>query len=272
MYYTSKEKREILSSVEGPYNNYCAGHQGKSSYVTGVVIGSAVTSKKLGHGKARVLDKINTFDMAEINDAYLGQINMIKVSSFCGPNGLLWGHDLAKENSLKSTEILTEKDLSEFKNTKIAYGKNLRKAAKGFFGTIDKKVFPFYPGEHVFAAQKMVSAPGPIITYGALAVGIPKNRKRDAVLFMENVGFMGEGTEKEKREILKKTIESVITIGKNQRVSYEMIYVDMVSQKIKEDEYGGVLVAIPYFLLPKNAYTPLSKFENLKDWKKSINL
>jgi len=272
MYYTTKEIKEILSSVESPYDNYCAGHQGQSSYVAGVVIGSAATSKKLGHGKSRVLDHINTFDMAEVDNAYLGQINMIRVSSFCGPSGLLWGHDLAKEESFKITDLLTKQDLSEFKNIKIAHGKNLRKAAKELFGTRDKKVFPFRPGEHVFAAKKMVSAPGPIIAYGAIAVGIPEKRREDAVLFMENVGFMTEGTEKEKRGVLKKTIESVMTIGKNQKVSYEMVYADIVSQKIKEGEYGGALVAAPYFLLPKNAYTSPSEFENLKKWKKSINL
>ena len=42
-----------------------------------------------------VLEGIVSYDRAEKNDAYIGQINMVTASSFCGLNGAIWGYDLA---------------------------------------------------------------------------------------------------------------------------------------------------------------------------------
>ena len=39
---------------------------------------------------------IVSYDICEKADAYIGQINMLTASSFCGLNGALWGYDFVK--------------------------------------------------------------------------------------------------------------------------------------------------------------------------------
>jgi histidine decarboxylase len=252
-------KKEILKEAKSPHENYCMGYPGQGPYFTGFIMGSSSVSIKLGNEGSSVLDRINAFDVAEVDNTYLGQINMITVSSFCGPHGLLWGYDIAKEDFFSVNEILEEKDIEEFHGTEIYNGKNLRLATKKLFGTRDDKKFPLFPGSHVFTAQKFISSPGPINLYGAFAVGIPENRDVNACLFMEDVGEIKKNTMEEERKLLKNIIRSVREIGKNQKVNYKAIYTDIITQKVGNNEMGGVLVASPYFLLAKNAYQEFIK-------------
>jgi len=255
----NKNKKEIIEKAMSPYEDYCMGYPGQGPYFTGFVLGSSAVPTRLGHKGSSMLDNINAFDMTEIDNTYLGQINMITVSSFCGPHGLLWGHDVASEDSFSINEKMTESDLKEFEGIKILSGKNLRKATEELFGTLDNKKFPLFPGSHVFTAQKFISLPGPTVLYGTFAVGIPDDRESSACLFMEDVGEIEKDTEEEKRKLMKNMIRSVEQIGKNQRISYKTIYVDIITQKVEKGETGGVLVASPYFLLAKNAYSLIEK-------------
>lgn len=251
----NKNKKEIIELAKSPYDDYCMGYPGQGPYFTGFVMGSSSVPLKFGHKGSYMLDKINAFDMAEVTDTYLGQINMITVSSFCGPHGILWGYDVNYRDSAPKNEILTEKDIEEFEGVDICNGRNLRLATKSLFGTVDNKKFPLYPGSHVFTAQKFIAAHGPINLYGAFAIGIPENRSKNACLFMEDVGEIKKESQEEKRMLLKNIIRSVQEIGRNQKVSYKVIYADIITQKVKRKEIGGVLVASPYFLLAKNAYS-----------------
>jgi len=250
----NKNKKEILEQAKSPYDDHCIGYPGQGPYFTGFMMGSSSVPIKFGHKGSFILDKINAFDIAEVTDTYLGQINMITVSSFCGPHGLLWGYDINYKDYAPPTEILTEEDIKEFEGVTICNGKNLRIATKSLFGTLENKKFPLYPGSHVFTAQKFLAAHGPINLYGAFAVGIPENRSKNACLFMEDIGEMKKDSQEEKRKLLKNIIESAREIGRNQKVSYKVIYADIITQKVNKKEIGGVLVAAPYFLLAKNAY------------------
>ncbi len=263
-----KRKKEILHSVKSPYQNYCAGHRGQSSYVSGVVIGTSSAPKEFSHKGSTILDHINVFDLAEIDNTNIGQINMIEVSSFCGPGGLLLGHDFLEDNSLDISLLFEKEDIDSFKEVEICHAGNLRNSMRSVFGTIDEKKFPFLPGEHVFAAKKFISEEGPANIYAAIGIGIPENREEDACLFMENVGTIEGDINKGKNEILKQTLRSVLTVGKNQRVSYKKIYVDIDIKKVKEGEYGGALVAIPYFLLARGVYKKSLEKLSLEEWKK----
>ncbi len=268
----NQNKEEILRLAKSPHKNYCMGYPGQGPYFTGFVLGSSAVPEKLGHKGSSMLDKINAFDVAEIDNTYLGQINMITVSSFCGPHGLLWGHDIAKEESLSISDHLGKEDLEEFKEITILNGRNLRVATESLFGTLEKKNFPLFPGSHVPTAQKFISMPGPLFLYGSFAVGIPDDRSKNACLFMEDVGEIESDGEEDRAMVLKNMIRSVVQIGENQRVSYKAIYVDIVTQVVKEGEMGGALVASPYFLLAQDAYCDDSVSGKLKDWEKSIKL
>ena len=50
-----------------------------------------VSLKGLEHKDDEKLRAIVAYDKAESNDAYLGQVNMITVSSFSGPRSAIWG-------------------------------------------------------------------------------------------------------------------------------------------------------------------------------------
>ncbi len=251
----NKNKKEIVEKAISPYKDYCMGYPGQGPYFTGFVMGSSSVSAKLGNKGSSVLDRINAFDLAEVDNTYLGQINMITVSSFCGPHGLLWGYDVAYENSFSAEDILPEEKEEELEGVEIYNGKNLRIATKKLFGTRDDKNFPLFPGSHVFTAQKFISSPGPICLYGAFAVGIPEDRSASACLFMEDVGEIKKDTQEEKRNLLRNMALSVVEIGKNQKVNYKKIYTDIITQRVEKNEMGGVLVASPYFLLAQNAYS-----------------
>lgn len=252
MFY-NKDKEVIIKNAQSPHKDYCVGYPGQGPYFTGFSMGSSSVPKKFSHEGSFLLDKINAFDRAEINDTYLGQINMITVSSFCGPHGLLWGYDVAYEDSLSINDLLSDDDLKEFRDIEICNGKNLRNATKKLFGTIDDKKFPFFPGSHVFAAEKFISLPGPTTLYGCFAMGIPKERDKYACLFMEDVGVIKKDNNEEKVNLLKNIIRSVEEIGRNQKISYRTVFVDIITQEVKENEVGGVLVVSPYFLLAQNA-------------------
>jgi histidine decarboxylase len=147
-------KIKIIKSALSPYEHYCIGYPQKGGYFTALIMGIGVTKKVFAHPGSFVLDSIIAFDKAEIEQAYLGQINMEIVSSFCGPEGLIWGYDVAREESFKQLKFLDKKDLKNFKKIKILNGENLRKAAIELFGTKNNLHFPFLPGTHVPCAGR----------------------------------------------------------------------------------------------------------------------
>lgn len=273
---TSFSKNKIGESVLGPYENHCVGYPGQGNYLVALVIGIGSFEKSFSHSGSDILDRILAYDRAEVSEAYLGQINMSIVSSFCGPEGLIWGYDLAKKEDISLPAFLpsffSKEAIEEFKGIKIKNGENLRKAAAALFGTVQEKHFPFLPGSHVPCAGRFYTKSGPTILYGVIAIGIPENRKKAACLLMEDVG---EITASEgiivpiKEKLMFNAIKSVIEVGKNQKVRYREIFVDFVAKEIASQEIGCVLIAMPYFLLPKKAFTNRLVEQNLKEWVES---
>jgi hypothetical protein len=68
-------------------------------------------------------------------------------------------------------------------------------------------------------------------------------------------------------------ISSVLEVGRNQKVEYEKIFVDIVDRYIKADEIGCALVAAPYFKLAKKAMvdndTEKTVSASLDEWEES---
>ncbi len=266
----SKEK--ILNLSISPYDNYCVGYNGRGRYITALVMGIGSFKETFSHVGSDILDSIVAYDRAEIDDAYLGQINMTIVSSFCGCEGLIWGYDIAKNIKTRQHPLFSSKELFRFKGVKILSGEGLREAARMLFGTNKKRHFPFLPGAHVCCAGKYRFFKGPTFLYSAVAIGIPKDRNRSACLLMEDVGQLIDNDEKKgiskrtKKKIILNMVRSVVEIGKNQRIIYKEIITDLVVKEIKGGEIGCSLIAMPYFHLAKNAYDKnLSKY-TLKEW------
>lgn len=219
-------------------------------YILGICLSIAKQKIKLSHPGSKNLDSINAFDLAEVSQANIGQTNMIKVSSFCGPKGLIWGLDLAIAQK--------EEDACppQFGDMKIFELAPLEEAFKKLTGTVEAPRFPFLPGSHVPCAFKNISAQGEKIIYSALAIGIPENRRTQACLLMEDIGEVPLGNYdiiKFNKNIRLKLIKSILEIGKNQKIRYKEVFLGIKELYVGKDEVGCALVASPYLLLAQNA-------------------
>lgn len=242
-----------------PYSQYCDGYGNPGSvgnnYLTSFVLCAGVADIKFRHPGSDVLDQINAFDKAEVDDTYIGQINMITVSSFCGPQGKVWGYDVARHPDL----FTKHPQVSQVKNIPVYTARPLLEASKKLFGTVTSKRFPLMPGAHVPCANKNIKKSGPVHLYCTLGLGVPEDREKNAILLMEDVGEISVGLDgqeflkKYKTNILTQMANSILEIGENQKVRYKEIFVEIVDREIKGGQIGCGLVAAPYFSLAQNA-------------------
>lgn len=262
--------RDIVRSSIGPDDQYCVGYTGRGGYCIALVMGIGVAGETFArHGSER-LDSIVAYDRAEVDDAYIGQINMIIVSSFCGPQGVIWGHDIAR-NTISFPTLLSEEELEEFKGVSIASGEKLRESSRMLFGTREKRHFPLLPGSHVPCAGKHCSYRGPAVLYTAVAIGIPEDRSGCACLLMEDAGVCPGGSSPEdlseaRKRIFLNMIRSVARVGDNHDISYKEIIVDVVFGEVAGGEIGCALVAAPYFHLARGSYDRDLPRMSLQEW------
>lgn len=236
----------------GSQLNYCEGYGNPGAsgqgYILGLALGVAQTQSQLGHPGSSTLDEINAFDKAEASDTYLGQINMITVSSFCGPNGLILGYDLLRSESLfqKHPAIADRRN-----KTKIYSAAALIASTRGLFGTIKEKHYPLLPGSHVPCAQRTYTTFGPKHIYGALALAIPEDREKSASLMMEDVGLIKSHINSNRQLILERLVDSIHAVGKNQGITYPEVFVEIKDLEIHQGAIGCALIAAPYFTLAR---------------------
>jgi len=243
---------KIIKKVLSPYDHYCVGALRKEHYLTALIMGISAIEKK---SKSEVLNSILAFDHAEVEETYIGQINMITVSSFVGPNGLIWGYDIAKEGKFKPSQILSKDNLEKLRKMgiKIINGENLRYASKLLFGTNKEKHFPFFPGSLVPCAVKLEFIEGPSLSYSAVGISIPENRNNSACIIVEDVGTLNENSRKGRERIILDIIEGLVQINKTHKIKIKEIICDLIIKKINSKELGCALVVIPYFLLARKA-------------------
>ncbi len=278
----------ILDAVS-PYDSFCDGFSSPGgsgkNYLVGLTLGIGKAPLQLTHTGSSLLDGIIAFDKAEVEDAYLGQINMITVSSFCGLAGRIWGYHLCQPKHLFSLHPYFPKGKIKTKKGFIpVYSADpLLHATKRLFGTLNHKRFPLLPGSHVPCAGKFIKEVGPRHIYAGFALGIAAKQDKDANLFMEDIGDIPiyiKGTEREaayKEHLLGNLAKSVTFIGENQDIAYKEIFVTIKDIFIQPDEMGCALVAAPYFTLAKNAALGIKENEDysklsLESWEKRLRL
>ncbi len=259
------------------YDQYCTGYQNPDNegpgYILGVSLNIGAAPISFGSPDTQMLDEINAFDIAEAEGTYLGQINMIKVSSFCGPQGLIWGYDIAKHPAFNNKQklLLQKINHGDQKEVPVYSAKPLMDATQRLIGTRDKKRFPILAGSHVPCATKKIIRNGPCHLYCALAIGIPKHRDKDACLLMEDIGEVDFKTNAEKitnqakQKILMDAAKSVLVVGANQKVQYAEIFVEMTGVIVDRGDIGCALIAAPYLTLAKQAVP--AKFQKMKDMR-----
>lgn len=237
------------------YNSYCSGiiQSTESCYLSAIVLGAAKVDSRILRG-SQGLSEILAYDKAEIARANIGQINMIPVSSFCGIRGAIWGYDVMPAANLRQRH---EDAPAEVDGIPVYTSEPLQLSAEKLFGTIDNKNFPLMPGSHVPCAYKANKGKGPAHLFAGSAIAIPKDRYKNACLFMEDQETWYQDSLESsidcRRRFVKNLALSVLEIGKNQRVEYKEIFVGIESVSIGPDEVGCALVAHPYFNLARNA-------------------
>lgn len=259
-----RKKVSILQEAEGIHENHCSGffESRNNSYIVGLNLSTAKVKQDLGHGGSNTLNEINAFDKAEVADINLGQINVITVSSFCGPKGLLLGVDLLPP---KNFDFFKINSLSN-KKCNVYDMKPLINATRELLGTLKDKRFPIFPGSHIPCAGKSIQKNGPCELYSAIAIGIPENREVDACLLMEDVGVIQE---QKINDIKRYLVNSIESIGQNQSINYKSIFIGIETIDTKPGETGCALVFAPYLSFPKKIVRQAESFvsETLEEWQ-----
>ncbi len=262
--------RDALRSSVSPDRQFCVGYTGQGGYCIAPVISIGFTRETASRGGSEILDAIVAYDDAEVKGTYIGQINMITVSSFCGPQGVIWGYDVAW-NGIPPPPLLDKEDSVEFGGLRVINGASLRHSSRMLFGTRAKRHFPLRPGSHVPCAAKYQSFRGPCSLYAAVAIGIPEDRGSHACLLMEDVGKCitdspAGGVEEERKRIALNAIRSILRVGENHGISYGTVMADVVLKEIPEGHVGCALVAAPYFHLAADAYERDLHRLSLQEW------
>ena len=289
-----KERRvrapRIDKTAISPYENYCDGYGAPGAQGNGYVSVLKVSVGTVEKTDDFLLDGIVSYDRAEINDAYVGQINMLTASSFCGIAGQVWGHDLAAHNDIIDKKIKPVLEIDQYDGSKLHVydAKPLLEAGIELFGTEKERRFTLLPGAHTICANKGVTAYRPKEdrplkegeAYGVwcfIALSLSANRDNCADLFIEDAGLW---TKNDSAEDLKAFLEehrksvawSVVSCGQDSHVLFERTYVGFAYTIMKPGEIGTSLTCAPYVSLARNAvpstgFNSLNKI-SLKEWLK----
>ena len=255
-----RDAASIISRSVGSYENWCAsaGILPGGGYIAAPLIGFGLCADE-AEGSSPMLQSIVAFDRAESSTANLTQTNLIRVSSFCGVNGLLWGYDLARQ-PLRPHHALA--DSFGDSNRKVYDLEPLCDATQALLGTVKAPLFPIAPGEHLVCAYKSHTVRGACRLYGAMAIAIAADRSRHADLFMEDHGVLsyseGEDThnqdaQAQENRMLRHLLRSVEQVGENLGVEYSKVFIGLRSWWVPEGHVGCVLTAAPYLHLARNA-------------------
>lgn len=258
---------EVVDGAVGPFDDYCDGYGNPGAAGLGYVCVLKLSTGTVARGMDTVLEGIVSYDRAEKNDAYAGQINMVAASSFCGLNGAIWGYDVACHDDLAggATAELFHLERHDGVSIPIYPVTPLLEAGERLFGTEASRRFPLLPGSHVTCATKEITARGPTSVWSAIALAIAENRDSDASLFVEDVGKDAPGETPAERERLlhermRHIADSVILCGADQDVKYKEIFIGFKSEWVPEGYVGCALTCAPYLVLARNATpTPASQ-------------
>ncbi len=272
----------IVNGAVGPFDNYCDGYGNPGARGLGYVCALTLDIGMADQDLDRVLNGIVAYDRAETRGAYIGQINMLIASSFCGLNGALWGYDLARADGLATGAHTALFHVARHDRVRIPVysAEPLLDAARRLFGTRDARRFPLLPGAQVICAAKEHTAPGPVYIWCAIAIAIAEDRAVDSSLFIEDAGEVAlenaEGLQAFPDTLLRKIAQCVVRCGENNHARYKEIWTSCRITWIPAGQVGCALVAAPYLVLARNAL-PDGQPEQLlamsiTEWEKKLCL
>lgn len=278
---------QIIRQAVGPDPHYCMGYMNPGApdgrgYISTMKLSVGTVNVK---NLDQVTENIVSYDRCEKNDAYIGQINMLTVSSFCGQNGAVWGYDLAVHEDIanKTEKPMYMQSQPDGPDIPVYNVKPLLEAAERLFGRENERRFPPMPGAHVICANKDATARGPLWVWASIGIAILKDRSKGSCLFIEDANTYGDAntTEEEVKAYLdgtlRKVTNSIALCGQDQSVVYDRIYTGYKYLFVKENQVGCSLTCAPYVYLAQNAIPAGMKPEDLKgmpinEWEKLLNL
>jgi histidine decarboxylase len=274
---------DVVNGAVGPFDNYSDGYGTVGANGLGYI---SVLKLEAGIVKAdmdQVLEGIVSYDRAESDGTYVGQINMVAASSFCGINGAAWGYHLAKHESIADGSIkpLFMRKRSDGKEIPVYSVEPLLDAGKRLFGTNDERRFPLLPGAHVNCAVKSNTIVGPNSVWSAIALAIAEDRNRDSNLFIEDAGDSIPANSDEDRvaylnSLMEKIATSIVRCGDDNNVKYKEIFVGYKTKWVPEGHVGCALTCAPYIVMAKKAIPPSGPASMLSmtiaEWEKAVGL
>ena len=137
-----------LKEYISPFERYCDGYgnpgaSGKG-YFIGLTFGIGKTRVEFEHEGTSILDEINSFDRAEVEDVNIGQINMVTVSSFCGPIGAIWGYHVLRPKNFTTHKFFPQGHIKGKTSLIPVYSaSSIVDATRALFGTVEQKKFHY---------------------------------------------------------------------------------------------------------------------------------
>jgi histidine decarboxylase len=272
----------IVNGAIGPFDKYCDGYGNPGAsglgYICAMTLGIGMVEQDMDD----VLNGIVSYDRAETQGTYIGQINMMVASSFCGLNGALWGYDLARADEIASgrAKALFEISRHDLKNIPVYSAEPLLDAAARLLGTNKTRRFTLLPGAQVICAAKEYTSPGPKYIWSAIAISIAEDRTVDSCLFIEDAGEVtvehSDDLQTFGDELLRKIAQCAVRCGEDNDALYKEIWIGYRIRWIPEGKVGCALVAAPYLVLAKDA-VPDGKPEvllkmTISEWEKKMFL
>jgi histidine decarboxylase len=252
--------KEVVNGAVGPFDDYCDGYGNPGASGLGYISVLKLSTGTVVKNLDTVLEGIVSYDRAEKNDAYAGQINMLAASSFNGLNGAVWGYDLARHDGLTDGTIqpIMRRKRHDGAEIPVYPVAPLLEAGESLFGTAAARRFPLLPGSHVVCATKETTVSGPTAVWSAIALAIAEHRDRDSSLFIEDVGQDSPGaTDGERENVLharmEHIVDSVVLCGEDQDVKYKEMFVGFKMEWVPEGHVGCALTCAPYLVLARNA-------------------
>ena len=250
----------VVNGAVSAFEYYCAGYLNPGASGLGYI-----TTVKLSVGRVKSkgdkgTEKIVSYDRAEKNDAYMGQINRIKTSAFCGLNGALWGYDLARSDEFIKGAITPLRTQRRHDGARVLVWdvQPLLDATERLFGTDKQRRFPLLPGAMVPCAEKNLTRYGPGAIWCSIALAIAEDRENASNLFIQYTGLKNESTKTGLNGISPgkfygKTADSILQRGEDQGILYKEIFMGYKELTLSEGEVGCALCCMPYITLAQRA-------------------
>ena len=289
----SQAAETIDKTAIGPFQNYSDGYGNPGATGNGYISVLKVSTGTVEKTDDALLDGIVAYDRAEANDAYIGQINMVTASSFCGLAGQIWGYDVAAPEIIRQDKQEPLFTVTQYDGSKLPVydAAPLLAAGEALFGTEQARRFPPAPGAHVICANKSVTAYRPASgppdkdkgeAYGVwsyIAISIARDREKDASLFIEDAGLWEDNDSPKAldaylQEHRKSVLWSIVACGKDQSVLYDRTYIGYAYRIMQPGQVGTALTVAPYVVLAKNAvpeggFGKLNEL-SLKEWERAM--